>query len=173
MMLTRRARRLNLVVHVAVSVGWLGLDAVLLVLGTTAALTGDPELTRACVVAMDVVTGAMIVPVALVSLGTGILGAVGSPWGLVRHRWVLTKLVLTLVAATASVTALRGNLAHAADVVTAGEPLGALALDLVLPPAVALALYVTMTVLSVTKPWGRTRWGRPAPARVLTGASTG
>ena len=160
---SRRLRRLTLVVHVVVSVGWLGLDAVLLVLGVTAVLTADPELTRACVLAMDVAAGWMIVPVALLSLGTGVLGGLLSPWGLVRYRWVLTKLVLTVGAATASILLLRGELDHAAGVVRADPGgLGRLEADLVIPPAVALVLYVTMTVLSVLKPWGRTRWGAAA-----------
>lgn len=165
MRLSRRVRRLNLIVHVVVSVGWLGLDAVLLLLGATAVLTADPDLMRACVVAMDVAAGALIVPVALLSLGTGILGGLASPYGLVRYRWVLTKLVLTLAAATASIALLRPNLAHAADVAAAGRPLGRLEPDLVIPPAVALTLYLTMTVLSIAKPWGRTRWGRAALTR--------
>lgn len=160
---SRRVRRLTLVVHVVVSVGWLGLDAVLLVLGVTAVRTADPELTRACVLAMDVAAGWMIAPVALVSLGTGIAGGLLSPWGLVRYRWVLTKLVLTVGAATASIVLLRARLDEAAGLARVDPGgLGRLELDLVIPPAVALGLYLGMTVLSVLKPWGRTRWGRPA-----------
>ena len=163
--LSRPVRRINLVLHVAVSVGWLGMDAVLLVLGATAALAGDPELTRACYLAMDAAGGLMLVPIALLTLLTGLVAGMGTKWGLVRHWWVLVKLVLTLAAATASIFLLRGTLAEAAE--AAGTPLpdlGRYELDMVIPPTVALVLYLTMTVLSVVKPWGRTGWGRPVPA---------
>lgn len=158
--LSRRVRRATLVLHVAVSVGWLGMDAVLLVLGATAVLTDDPELTHACVVAMDAAAGTMLIPVSLLALVTGVVGGLGTKWGLVRYWWVLVKLVVTLVAATLSIFLLRGTLAEAAGAAPAdlNRP------ELVVPPTVALVLYVTMTALSVLKPWGRTRWGTsPAP----------
>ena len=166
--LSRPVRRLTLVLHVAVSVGWLGMDAVLLVLGATAALTGDPELTKACYLAMDAAGGVMLIPVSLLTLVTGLVAGLGTKWGLVRYWWVLVKLVLTLAAATASIFLLRANLAAAAA--EARLPLADLGrheLDLVIPPTVALVLYTTMVVLSVLKPWGRTGWGRRtvAPAR--------
>jgi len=151
-----------------VSVGWLGLDAVLLVLGATAALTGDPELTRACYVAMDAAGGAMLIPIALLTLLTGVVAGLGTKWGLVRYWWVLAKLVLTLAAATASIVLLRANLAAAAAEARLPLPdLGRYELEMVIPPTVALVLYTTMVVLSVLKPWGRTGWGRRTvpPAR--------
>jgi hypothetical protein len=163
--LSRPVRRANLVLHVAVSVGWLGMDAVLLVLGGTAALTGDPDLTRACYLAMDAAGGAMLVPVALLTLLTGLVAGLGTQWGLVRYWWVLAKLVLTLVAATASIVLLRAHLAAAAAEARLPLPdLGRYEQDLVVPPTVALVLYTTMVVLSVVKPWGRTGWGRRAAA---------
>jgi hypothetical protein len=168
--LSRPVRRINLVLHVAVSVGWLGMDAVLLVLGATAALTGDPELTRACYLAMDAAGGLMLVPIALLTLLTGLVAGMGTKWGLVRYWWVLVKLVLTLAAATASIFLLRANLASAAA--ETGMPLpdlGRYELDLVIAPTVALVLYTTMVVLSVLKPWGRTGWGRPVPVRPAAG----
>lgn len=37
----------------------------------------------------------LLLPLASVSLGTGVLRAVRSKWGLVRHWWVFVKLVVT------------------------------------------------------------------------------
>lgn len=47
---------------------------------------------------MDVVTWWVIVPLTLASLVTGVLQALGTPWGLLRHYWVAAKLVLTVLA---------------------------------------------------------------------------
>jgi hypothetical protein len=159
------ARKTALTAHVVLSVGWLGLDLGLLTLGLTALVSGDPTTTRAAYVAMDLLGGTWLVVVALGSLATGLLVSLGTHWGLVRHRWVLTKLVLTMGAATATVFALRPGL-HEAATRAAATPAGAqvdvgdVAVQLAIAPSVALVLYLTMTVLSVFKPWGRTRWGR-------------
>jgi uncharacterized membrane protein len=40
----------------------------------------------------------VIVPLALASLLTGLIMALGTPWGLFRHYWVVLSLVLTIVA---------------------------------------------------------------------------
>lgn len=161
--LSRPVRRLTLVLHVAVSVGWLGMDAVLLVLGATALLSADPELTRACYLAMDAAGGRLLIPVSLLALVTGVVLGLGTPWGLVRYWWVLAKLVVTAVAATLSIFALRSQLAEAAG--TPVADLGRLEQTLVAAPSVALVLYLSTTALSVLKPWGRTRWYRPAAGR--------
>jgi uncharacterized membrane protein len=40
----------------------------------------------------------VIVPLALAALLTGLVMALGTPWGLFRHYWVLIALALTIVA---------------------------------------------------------------------------
>jgi hypothetical protein len=93
-----------------------------------------------------------------------LLGA-GTKWGLVRHTWVLVKLVLTVVTAALTVVALRDSLNEAAAGMPAATPSAGDAADgLLAAPVVSLTCYTFMTVLSIYKPWGRTPWGRRATA---------
>ncbi|HCA87796.1 MAG TPA: DUF2269 domain-containing protein [Streptomyces sp.] len=159
MQLSRPVRRAVLVTHVSVSVGWLGLTAGLLVLGITAAGTGSTATAEAAYRSMKIFGDWLIAPVILLSLVSGLLLALGTPWGLARHRWVLTKFWLTLAATVASILSLRSHIDHAAAAVTSGRPAGSATLDLVIAPSVALATYVFVTAVSVLKPWGLTRRG--------------
>jgi hypothetical protein len=163
--LSRPVRRWTLVLHVVVSVGWLGVDLALLTLGATALLTDDAALSHAAYVGMDVVGGTLLVPIALTALASGLVLSLGTKWGLVRHWWVLAKFGVTTLAATLTIFLLRPGLDEAAR--AAVTDLERLRVNLVVAPSVALALYTTATVLSVVKPWGRTRWR----ARALPAAS--
>ncbi|MDT0307072.1 DUF2269 domain-containing protein [Streptomyces sp. DSM 44917] len=159
--LARPARRGLLVLHVVVSVGWLGLTLCLLVLAVAGATTGSAATAEAAYLSMRVFGDWLVTPLALLTLISGLVLSLGTPWGLVRYRWVLTKFVLTLITAAASVFALRAGIDEAAGQVAAGEPVPDPA-GLVVPPSVALATYLFMTAISVLKPWGLTRWGRAA-----------
>ncbi|MEV7281842.1 DUF2269 domain-containing protein [Streptomyces sp. NPDC093111] len=151
--LRRPARRALLVVHVSVSVSWLGLSLGLLTLGITAYTTQDPSLTDASYRAMQVFADWLLAPVALLTLGTGLVLSLGTPWGLARHRWVWIKFWITLATATATIFALRPEIAHVA---AAGVPDP----SLVAAPAISTSAYLFMTAISVLKPWGPTRRGR-------------
>ncbi|MFI8003923.1 DUF2269 domain-containing protein [Streptomyces sp. NPDC086010] len=151
--LKRPVRRSMLVAHVAVSVGWLGLTLCLLALGLAAFLTDDTTMAAAVTRAMKVLADWLVVPVALLSLVSGLVLALGTPWGLARHRWVWVKFWLTLITAGLSVFSLRPGIDEAAA-------RGAADIDLVIAPSVATATYLFMTAISVLKPWGPTRRGR-------------
>ncbi|MCX4824325.1 DUF2269 domain-containing protein [Streptomyces sp. NBC_01142] len=155
----RPARRAALVVHVTASAGWLGLTLGLLALALTAATTQSLPMIEAACRSMKIFTDWLVIPVALLTLLSGLVLSLGTPWGLARHRWVYTKFWLTLATLTASVFALRPGVNDAADTVASGTPL-ANPLDLVMGPAVSLTAYVCMTVISILKPWGLTRRGR-------------
>lgn len=165
MPLSRPVRRWTLVLHVVVSVGWLGVDLTVLTLGATALVTGDDAMRHAAYVAMDLVGGTLLVPIALLALTTGLLLSLGTRWGLVRHWWVLVKFGITTVAATLTIFLLRPGLDEAAR--TGLDELVQERVNLVIAPTVALTLYTTATVLSVLKPWGRTRWAPSGPAPEL------
>ncbi|MDG9707378.1 DUF2269 domain-containing protein [Streptomyces sp. DH10] len=164
--LGRPARRAVLVVHVTASASWLGLTLGLLALGTTAAGTGAAVTVEASVRAMKLFADWLLLPVAFLTLLSGLVLSLGTPWGLVRYRWVCTKFWLTLATTTATVFALRPGVNSAVTAVAAGGPLPD-AGDVLSGPAVSLSAYVFMTVISVLKPWGLTRRGRrlPEPAR--------
>lgn len=157
--LSRPARRASLVVHVAASASWLGLTLGLLALGITAATTGSAVTVEASVRAMKLFADWLLLPVAFLTLLSGLLLSLGTPWGLARYRWVYAKFWLTLATTTATVFALRPAVNSAVTAVAAGNPLPD-AGDVLFGPIVSLSAYVFMTVISVVKPWGLTRRGR-------------
>ncbi|WP_454611755.1 DUF2269 domain-containing protein [Streptomyces collinus] len=159
MKLSRPARRASLVVHVVASAAWLGLTVGLLALGVTAATSASPVAVEAAVRCMKLFADWLLLPLALLTLASGLLLSLGTPWGLARHRWVYTKFWLTLGTTVATFFALRPGVDSAVEAVAAGGPLPD-AGDVLFGPVVSLSAYVFMTVLSLLKPWGLTRRGR-------------
>ncbi|MFJ2771573.1 DUF2269 family protein [Streptomyces sp. NPDC087300] len=159
MKLSRPARRATLVVHVVGAAGWLGLTLGLLALALTAITTRSPAVVEASVRSMKVFADWLVLPLALVTLLSGLLLSLGTKWGLARHRWVYTKFWLTLATTAASVFALRPGVNDSAATVAAGDPITD-PTGLIAGPIVSLTAYVFMTVISVLKPWGLTRRGR-------------
>ncbi len=154
-------RKLVLAIHLSCSVGWLGAVVAYLVLDVTVASSNDPKLVRAAWMAMGLVVSWAIVPLALASLVTGLVIALGTKWGLFRHWWVLISLTLTIVATVV--------LLSESGVVTR---LAAMAADLSLsddailafPPTLlhsvgGLAVLLVVQVLNVYKPQGVTPYG--------------
>ncbi|GAA3042442.1 hypothetical protein [Streptosporangium longisporum] len=170
-------RKTVLTLHVAASVGWLGLDLGLLTLGVTALVTGDPALVRASYLAMDVLAGTLIAPVGLTAVLSGLLLCLCTPWGLFRHHWVVLKLVTSTAALIASVFALRPQIGEVAAAVSGTGPLpsplpGRDGVVLVVAPGVALVVYLLNVTLSTFKPFGRTPYGRRRAGRG-TGSGAG
>ncbi|MDQ8707740.1 DUF2269 domain-containing protein [Streptomyces sp. LHD-70] len=159
MKLDRPARRATLAVHVVAAAGWLGLTLGLLALAITAITTDSPAMTEATVRSMKLFADWLVIPLALLTLLSGLVLSLGTPWGLARHRWVYTKFWLTLATTAASVFALRPGVTSAAETVASGSPLVDPS-DLVAGPIVSLSAYLFMTVISVLKPWGLTKRGR-------------
>ncbi len=155
--LPRPARRAVLVVHVTVSVGWLGISLCLLALAIAGAR--DPDaFAEPAYLSMKLFADWLLLPVALLSLGTGLVLSLGTAWGLARYRWVYAKFWLTLAATGLTVFSFKPGATQAAAMVAAGETVPST--DLLFPPAVSLALYAFLTAISVLKPWGQTRRGR-------------
>lgn len=160
--LTRTQRRVLVTLHVALSVGWLGASMVMLTLAV-AARTGQPaEQTRGVYWAMHLVADVLLIPLSLSVLLIGVLVAVTSPWGLLRYWWVTIKLIATCAAVTLSLLALpaltsvayRDAIRHAmAAEHSAGN-------RLIIAGSVSVVLYLSLTAVSVLKPWGRTARGR-------------
>ncbi|HEX2233969.1 MAG TPA: hypothetical protein VHG69_11475 [Thermoleophilaceae bacterium] len=159
MTLGPRSRKVVLTVHVLTSVGWMGACAAYLSL-TVAAMTSDSHDTvRAAFVSMEIVYFALV-PLAAGALLTGLIQAFGTNWGLFRHYWVLTKLVLTVVAITVMVLNL-ANVSSHADQVSHGSAAesGAAAHDF-RHAAGGLAILSLTAILGLYKPRALTRYGR-------------
>lgn len=150
-------RRVVFTAHVTTSVGWLGAVVTYLALDLVASVGRDIQLVRAAYLAMELTVWYVIVPLALASLVIGIVNALGTSWGLFRHYWVVTKLVLTVLATIVLLlqTQTISDLAAVAE--PAADPRS---LPGSLPHSVGgLVVLLVVAVLSVYKPRGLTRYG--------------
>jgi hypothetical protein len=164
-MMTPVTRKFALTAHITCSVGWVGAVATFLALSLVGALGRDPETVRSAYIAMNSIGILVIVPLSLASLATGLLQALGSPWGLFRHYWVLSKLLLNLLATgllllhqymSVSVAAQRA-LITATGVLPS---LGQLAIQQVFDASLAVLTLVTATAFAIYKPKGLTPYGQ-------------
>lgn len=157
MIATPALRKIILTAHITSSVGWLGAVLAYLALDVTATAGRDVTLVRAAYLTMDVTVRYVIVPLALASLIIGVINALVTPWGLLRHYWVALKLVLTVVAATVLLLQTQTISALARAAVTGADPRE---LPGTLPHSVGgLIVLLLVMILSVYKPRGLTRHG--------------
>jgi hypothetical protein len=163
MTMTPRVRRFALTAHVTCSVGWLGAVAVFLALAVAGLTSEDARLVRAAYLTMDWAGWFVLVPLALASLLTGLIQALGTAWGLFRHYWVLAKLLINVVATivlllyTQTLSTL-GDVA--AETTLSSDDLGVLrSPSPVLHAGAALLLLLVATTLAVYKPRGLTPYG--------------
>lgn len=161
MRLAPAARKLALAVHLAVSVGWIGAVAAYTALDLAAYTSDDPQALRAAYIGMGWIAGSVIVPLALMSLATGLLVSLGTKWGLLQHWWVLISLLLTSFAAVVlmvEVGTINTHAAVAGRATTSDAELRALGSTLVHSVGGTLVLLVVL-VLNVYKPPGLTPYG--------------
>lgn len=166
-------RKLALTVHVTTSVGWLGAVAAFLALAIAGLTSRDAQTVRAAYLAMALTTRCVIVPLSLAALVSGVVQSLGTSWGLVRHYWVLIKLLLTSIA-TAVLLVKTPHISTVARVAAAttlsGADLRGLRSELVVHSAGGLLVLLVIAALSVYKPKGLTRFGR-TPAHREQGAA--
>ncbi|MEU3692254.1 DUF2269 domain-containing protein [Streptomyces narbonensis] len=155
-------RKAVLTLHVTVAVGWAGVEIAQLLLGLIGLFTDDAAVARATHVVMEILGIELVSGIAWMTLLTGLLLATATQWGLLKHYWIVTKLVLTVALMLDGHFLLQHWLREQAE---AGGASGSLGLRLVVSMSVALVLLVAATALSVYKPWGRTRRGRRPAAR--------
>ena len=155
-------RKLALTLHVTSSVGWLGAVVTFLALACTGLASADAASVRAAYFAANLVTWFVIVPASFASLVTGVIQALGTPWGLFRHYWVIAKLILNLLASGLLLLHTRpiGDVARAAAEMTlAAADLRNVRVQLIADAGAAILVLLAATVLSVYKPRGMTRYG--------------
>ncbi len=152
-------RKVALIVHLVFSIGWIGAVVAYLVLGISAVTSKDVPTVRAAWIAMELIGWSAIVPLACGSLLTGVVMSLGTPWGLLRHYWVLITFVLTVFSVVVlllhmpTVSALADGAREADDAALAG--LGG---DL-FHPGIGLLVLLVVTALNVYKPRGLTPYG--------------
>ena len=141
-------RRGLLVIHVIASVGWLGAVVGFLVL----AIAGLAN--PAVYVAMALLAHCAIVPLCIASLVTGVVQALGSPWGLFKHYWVVFKLAISVI----STAILFAHLQFIDRLAVSPDQRG-LQIQLIVAPAAAIVASRTEGNLS-----GEPKCGPPFPA---------
>jgi hypothetical protein len=155
-------RKFALTVHVIVSVGWAGAVAAFLALAVAGLVSPDIQLVRASYLAMDLTYRTVVIPLGLASLGTGLVSSLATEWGLLRHYWVVVKLVLSIPAAILMLVHV-GPVAHmagtAAATMLSSDDLSGLRMQLVFYAGAALLVLLVATALSTYKPRGRTWYG--------------
>lgn len=159
MIMPPRVRKFALASHLTFSVGWIGSVFAYVALGLAAARSQDAATVRGAWIAMELTGWYVIVPLALASLASGVLMAVGTKWGVFRYFWVLISLVLTTFA-TVVLLLHMPSVTSMADIARDADPaaLGELGGDL-FHSSLGLVVLLVIQVLNVYKPPGMTRYG--------------
>lgn len=159
-LLRPRTRKLWLTLHVGFSVGWLGAAMAMLVLAIVGASTSDLDLRHYAYEIMHVFDLAIVIPLVLLSLITGLVVSLGTKWGLVRHWWVLVKfaIALSIPLFAAVQESLWVREAVASTRADRSVNLDGTDVRLWVCFIVCSLLLWAATALSSYKPWGSTRW---------------
>ena len=162
--LGRRTRRAVLVVHIASAGAWVGIDVLLATLVGTARFNSSTEVAAVACQAIGLFVIWPMFGAGALCLLSGLLLGLGTKFGLLRYWWVVVKLVMNVVLLVLVLVALRPGLG---DVLEHGRLLGQ-GIDsgtdlttMMFPPVVSLTALTVAMVLSVFKPWGRTRPVQP------------
>ena len=121
------------------------------------------QMVRSAYLAMELTARFVIVPLALASLLSGLVQSLGTPWGLLRHYWVLVKLLLTTFATIVllqKVPLIDSAARRAAEAKLSDAGLQAAGMPLAIHAAGGLLVLLLITTLSVYKPRGLTLYGR-------------
>lgn len=160
--MTPPVRKFALAAHVTTSVGWIGALAVFLAHAIASLTSRDEQIVRAASLAMGLAAWFVILPLSLASLATGLVQALGTAWGLVRHYWVIFKLLLTSVA-TIVLLLKMGPISELAEVASqrslSGTDLIGLRTSLVMHAVGGLLVLLAVVALAIYKPAGMTPFG--------------
>jgi hypothetical protein len=153
-------RKFTVTTHVTTSVGWIGAVLVFLAIAAIGLSSQDERIVRGAYLVMAPAAWLVLVPLAHASLLSGIVLSLGTTWGLLRHYWVVLKLVITAFS-TVILMIYMGTIRQMAGV--AADPV--IELGLVRNPSpllhaiFALVLLLVATVLAIYKPFGMTPYG--------------
>jgi hypothetical protein len=158
-------RKTVLTTHIVTSVGWLGATVGILALAVAGVHSADVGSLSAAYHGTELIWRFVVLPFSFAALVTGLVAALGSPWGLFKHYWVLTKFLVTAAAIALLLlhtkTMLPALMAQAAEASSVTQPAGSHhgGMDpkthLVVAATGTTLLLLFTTALSVFKPWGR------------------
>jgi hypothetical protein len=159
MIMRSGVRKFALATHLTFSVGWIGAVVAYVALGVAAVSSQDAQTVRGAWIAMELTGWYVIVPLALGSMLTGLVMALGTKWGLFRYYWVLFAFVLTTLA-TVVLLLHMPTVSSQVQVVrdAKGTSLDELGGDL-FHSVLGLVVLLVIQVVNVYKPPGMTRYG--------------
>ena len=166
-------RKLALTVHVTSAVGWLGAVACFLALAIAGLTSRDAQVMRAAYLAMELTGWYVIVPLCFASLLTGLVQALGTPWGLFRHYWILVKLLIAMLSTILLLLHMQATsrlAGAAAETVFSGPGLDRLRIQLTADAGAALVALLVATTLAIYKPRGMTGYGARKEHQQASGA---
>ncbi|MFC4588838.1 hypothetical protein [Sphaerisporangium corydalis] len=140
--------------HVISSVGLLGADSAILALVIAGWRGAGPVIIYPAAHRLGL---ALIIPLALLSLTTGLALGLLTPWRVLRHWWVLLKFLLTAAGTLLALFVLVPTLDDAATTALAGRAL-ADPFALVKDSGGACGVLILTVVLSSYKPFGLLPW---------------
>ncbi|MFG1842066.1 hypothetical protein [Micromonospora sp. NPDC049175] len=163
--LGRMPRKVWLTLHVGIGVGWLGISTGMLLLAILGATADSHELQHGAYLLLSRFEMLLAIPSVFLTIITGVVVSLGTPWGLLKHTWVLAKLVIALTLPFLAV--FEGPWIEELEARSAAGLIETGTTGMLLIGAMGLfaALLWTATILSVFKPGGRTRWGRRTDGR--------
>lgn len=164
MIMPPRVRKLVFTAHVVSSVGWLGAVVTFVGIALVALTSQDAAAVRGALLVMKPIGWYVLIPLVFTSLVSGTIQALGTTWGLIRHYWVLFKLVIASVStyvlllfATLNLNAVQRGATELAASVDELRALAGTPRDHAL---LALAGLLLAVVLAVYKPRAMTPYGQ-------------
>jgi len=160
------ARTVALILHVLASAAWFGIAVSVVIITTTAATTADESFAHDLYRVLAA-SPRVSVTAGLLGIATGAVLGLGTQWGLIRHWWVVGKILLAVIVVGTDAVIIS---AVASDALATGRP----APPLFGATSAHAVLLVIATALAVIKPRGLTPWGRrvlPAGRRLLRPAT--
>lgn len=153
--MTTGRRKSAVTVHVVAALALLGVSTVVLVAGVHAATRGDARDAQAVYSLLRLLTFSLDLPLAAVTLLSGVLLALTSRWGMFRHWWVIAKLAIYGATLVIGLVLIGPSLDTMIDVTEAQRPEESGARStLVVAAAVQVVILSGAATLGVFKPGG-------------------
>ena len=159
--MTASRRNIAVTVHVVAALALLGVSTVVLVAGLQAATRDDARDAHAVYSLLRLLTFSLDLPLAAITLLSGVLLALTSRWGLFRHWWVIAKLAIYGATLIIGLVLISPSLDTMIDVTEAGNTgeSGARS-TLIVAAGVQAVILAAAAALGVFKP-GRPQLRRP------------
>lgn len=152
------SRKLLLAIHLVFTGSWLGATGAMTFLAAIGVFTDNVELRQSAYLVMSRMDIGLIVPLVFLSIISGVILALKTPWGLFRHRWVVAKLAIAasmVVFAVSTVMPWVQELATTEVTREGAASAAQLSAYLLTSALVFLAGLFLVVLIAVYKPWGK------------------